>query len=757
MLQKSYRIIITGRVQGVGFRPYVHSVAGNYGLMGSVSNNEQGVIIYVSGEKQDIFRFYKKIISNPPVVSKIGSHHIEEINFKKYDNFKIIPSNKKNKLNVQLTPDFAICDECKKEISDPSDRRYLYPFTTCVNCGPRWSITQTFPFERENTSIHEFEMCEDCYEEYTNKLNRRYHSQTNSCKKCGVKLTLANKNGKLIKSHYKQTFKYIGGLISGGKIIAIKNSGGYLLCCDATNPVVVNRLRINKNRPNKPFAVLYPSLKLLKDDVGINETQEKALLSAERPVVIVTAKNIKDKLASKEIAPGLNQLGVMLPYTAILQLLANELTVPVVATSGNIHGSPIISDKKEAQSNLSEVADYFLHHNLKIANPQDDSVIKYTGKFNHEILLRRSRGYAPNYSVKPVKTDEKIMALGADLKSTVAFLPNDYLYISQYLGNLNNYDVYKRFTETSSKFISLFEQEPEVILSDKHPDYLSTQYANELCQHLGIKNRQIQHHKAHFAAVLGENELFNSNDPVLGVIWDGTGYGDDGQIWGGEFFKYEKNKMGRITHFDYFDWLAGDKMAREPKLSMLALANMDMYPIVEEKFSKEKQIIYQLLKEENSLKTSSVGRLFDAVASLLNICDYNTYEGEAAMLLENKLQDYKLEEYKIYCAGLIDNIIPTKSIFKKIVRDHKKGMSEQQIIGNFFYTLANYVFQIANFYKIKKIALGGGVFQNAVLIDMIREIGEEGYDLFFNKNLSPNDENISYGQLMYYLNCRNDN
>ncbi|MCF6295881.1 MAG: carbamoyltransferase HypF [Flavobacteriaceae bacterium] len=750
---KTYKIIITGQVQGVGFRPHVYVLAKLYNLTGTVSNNEEGVIIYVSGSKNNIFSFYNSLINSPPKVSKINHHSSQEIDIEKFDGFRIIPSQKNSKINLQLTPDFAICDDCEKEISNSKNRRYHYPFTTCVNCGPRWAITNTFPFERNHTSIVEFEMCDECKDEYTNPANRRFHSQTNSCSKCGIDLCLTDSEGKNIETSKHSLFKEIANLLFRGNIIAIKNTSGYLLCCNAENEKAVQQLRDKKNRPNKPFAVLYPSIEFLKTELTVNEEQLKSLNSTERPITIIPSYKYKGKIVINKVAPGLNQLGVMLPYSGILQLLANELSFPIIATSGNIHGSPIISNNDEAFDRLNNIADYFLHHNLKITHPQDDSVVKFSTKFNHEVLFRRSRGYAPNYFGGNLFANKKIMAMGGHLKSTLAYLPNDYIYISQYLGNLDNYEVYNRFAQTTTKFISLFEQSPDIILTDKHPAYQSTQFGIELSKKLKTNLYKIQHHKAHFASVLGEHQLFDNDDSIMGVIWDGTGYGDDGQIWGGEFFSYQSNNIERISHFEYFNWLAGDKMAKEPKLSLLSLADDNMQPQLAEKFSEKESAIYQSLKKNNKLKTSSVGRLFDAVASLLNICDINTYEGEAAILLENHITNYDLNSCKSYCTVLNGDPIPTKKLFYNLYLDFKKGNSKENIIANFLYTLATIIFQVANQNNTKKIAFSGGVFQNTVLVDVLKEVGEKEYKLYFNRNLSPNDENISFGQIMYYLHC----
>ena len=752
---KTFQITFSGQVQGVGFRPYVYSLAKDFSLHGTVSNNEEGVIVFVTGLEESILNFYNKIRQSPPPVSRIKNSNISHIETIGFDEFKIVPSKKGGQLNLSLTPDFAICQDCQNELMQKENKRFKYPFTTCVNCGPRWAITENFPFEREHTSINDFPMCDECIEEYTDSTNRRFHSQTNTCHTCGIDLFLSDNKGEKIEVLKGEMFKKIVNLLSDGRIIALKNTSGYLLCCNAENEQVVSQLRVKKNRPKKPFAVLFPSLEKLKQELMIDEVNKKSLTSTERPINIISLKGCSGKIALNEVAPGLNQLGVMLPYSGILQLLANELSFPIVATSGNIHGSPIISNNEDSFSKLKDVADYFLNHNLRIIHPQDDSVVKFSTKFKQEVLFRRSRGYAPNYFKASIDSDKKIMALGAHLKSSIAYYPNEYLYISQYLGNLDSFDVYRRFTKTALNFINLFEQKPQVILVDSHPTYESTLYGTELAQQFKSKLFNVQHHKAHFASVLGEHELFNSNEPILGVIWDGTGFGDDDQIWGGEFFKYQLNKIDRISHFEYFNWLAGDKMSKEPKLSFLSLSNTEMQPNLKEKFSKKELAIYQYLKAKNKLKTSSVGRLFDAVASLLGICDINTYEGEAAILLENQILDYNLNNCKSYCTDLVANLIPTEKLFYNLFLDFNKGNSRENVIANFLFTLASLIYQTADIHYIKNIACSGGVFQNTTLIDMVKELGKGEYKLFFNRNLAPNDENISFGQIMYYLHCSN--
>jgi len=749
---KTYKIFISGQVQGVGFRPFVYNLAKKYAIKGTVSNNEKGVVIYATQTRGSIELFYKEIIKNSPLVSRISTSEIEPVNFSEFDNFEIIPSSKKGHVNLPLTPDFAICDDCKKDIQNKKNKRYSYPFTTCVNCGPRWAITQSFPFERNHTSIDAFEMCDDCKKEYTNPEDRRFHSQTNTCSTCGIQLYLEDANSKKITTKKSTIFKKTAQLLKESKIIAIKNTSGYLLCCNAEDSEVVQKLRRLKNRPNKPFAVLFPSIEFLQKEIKLNEWQVKSLTSTERPITIISSKNYKGNLVLNEIAPKLNQLGVMLPYTGILQLLANELNFPIIATSGNIHGSPIISNNEDAIDKLKNIADYFLQHNLKITEPQDDSVLKFSFKFKQPILFRRSRGFAPNYFNTQLNTSEKIMAMGADLKSSVTFCPNQYIYVSQYLGNLENYDVYNRFLSMVNSFTKIFEQQPQVILVDKHPLYHSSKAGKELAQKSNTKLVEIQHHKAHFAAILGEHHLFDKK--VLGIVFDGTGLGDDNAIWGGEFFNYEKNEIKRINHIEYFDWLLGDKMAKEPRISLFSLASSKIDEILEKKFTSNELKTYTTLKRINTLKTSSVGRLFDAVASLLGITNFNTYEGEAAILLENLVINYNLKFCKSYLSS-IEKGISSKEIINNIFKDIKMGKSKKSIISNFLFTLASTIIEMAKTNNYKYVAFSGGVFQNTILVDMLIELAPKEIKLYFHKDLSPNDENISFGQLMYYIHIKN--
>jgi hydrogenase maturation protein HypF len=751
-LESTFRIVIQGRVQGVGFRPFVYRQARDYGIRGSVSNNEEGVIIHATGSKDKLTAFYESITGSPPPVSRVIHHFFEEIPLEEVGSFRIVSSTKTDQLNLQLTPDFALCPECKSELLDPENRRYGYPFISCVNCGPRWALTETFPFEREHTSMEVFRMCPECLGEYQNPADRRFHSQTNSCAACGIDFWVADPEGLRLPTHGGTPFQQLAEFLAGGHIIALKNTSGYLLCCDASNEAVVRSLRARKKRPAKPFAVLYPSMDLLEEDLPVRAEEREALRSVERPIVLLSSTSYQGQASLEAIAPGLDQLGVMLPYTGVLALLSEAFPHPLIATSGNIHGSPICYSEADAREKLRGVADYFFEHSLRIVHPQDDSDLRFTEPPAQRIVLRRSRGLAPNYS-RPVKkgAGSGLLALGGQLKSSIGYIPNDFLYVSEYLGSLDNFEVYQRFTRTVSDFNALFGQVPNGLLLDSHPDYLSTQHGMELSRKWDIPAFKIPHHKAHFAAILGEHDLFEQEDSVLGVIWDGTGYGEDGQIWGGEFFRYEQGRIRRVGQLDYYPWLSGDKMAREPRLSLFAL--LDGTPeLVRHKFTDEEWRLFSRLKTTGKLKTSSAGRLFDAASSLLGFCDLNSFEGEAAMLLESARRGFDLKKARPLLSLDPKGNIPSKILIGKLHGALLSGQDPSQIAGDFIFTLANLILEKAELESVGKIAFSGGVFQNAWLVTLLQHLNP-GFELFFHDEFSPNDENIPFGQLMYHLNC----
>jgi len=741
-LVTTYCIQVKGRVQGVGFRPFVYNLALQHELTGTVSNNQEGVLIYMNASKKGADNFLKAIKESAPRISIINQISISEVSPQNFSSFKIIPSKARGPLNLPLTPDFAICNSCKTEIEDPQNIRFDYPFTTCVNCGPRYAITTNFPFERAHTTLRSFHMCHSCEEEYQNPADKRFHSQTNTCSDCGIQLSLTNHSGTRININQNEVLDTITQLLLEGQIIAIKNTNGYLLCCDATKGEVIQTLRKRKQRPNKPFAVMYPSSESVKEDFEVSTVELHALDSEVAPIVIL--KNKQPSIATHEIAPNLHQTGVMLPHTALLHLLLKRLDTPIVATSGNIHGLPIIASETEAQKHLSSVADYFVHHNLDINFPQDDSVVKFVG--DQQIILRRSRGLAPS-NLSTSSGLINVLATGADLKSAFAIAKKEQTYISQYFGNLSSYDVLQRYHSTLEKFIQIFDVHPASVLIDKHPQYFSSQLGKEIANNHQISCKEIQHHKAHFASVLGEHNLFDSKEKVLGVVWDGTGLGDDNNIWGGEFFEYHSNRIIRVTHFDYFNSIANDKMAKEPRLSLFSLLEEEQKENIKSKFSSTEWQVYSKMLQSNQLKTSSVGRLFDAVASALELSDYNTYEGEAAMLLEQCASKYKGSNPFDLLEGVTYDTMPSAYIVNRVFKLYKEEQPKNQLAYSFIFTLAKSILREARKREIQIVACSGGVFQNSVLVNLLLE---SDLDIKLHQQLSPNDENIAYGQLQYF-------
>ncbi|QYH37893.1 carbamoyltransferase HypF [Algoriphagus sp. NBT04N3] len=747
-MQKTFEITISGQVQGVGFRPFVFKLAKEFAVKGTVCNNQDGVLINCNLSAKKAQRFLERILNDAPEISVIQSHSISEISFQEFKDFKIVPSESKQQVNIPLTPDIAICESCREEIRDTTNRRYAYAFTTCTNCGPRFSVTTQFPFERKNTTVDAFKMCVSCQEEYTNPDDRRFHSQTNSCGDCGIKLELQDYDGKQFYGDQRMLIEKASDLIRKGSILALKNTNGYLLCCDANNKTTIQRLREKKQRPAKPFALLYPSLDKIKKDFNLSSIEENAVTSSVAPIVILNPKESIDNLEKESIAPGLDHLGVMLPSSALLTLLMDELDIPIIATSGNMHGSPIISKKIDAIQKLAGLTDYFLHHDLGISFPQDDSVFRFVGE--QQLTLRRSRGLAPNY-LNARKSDDKILAMGAHLKSTFTFVPNFHTYVSPYFGNLDSYDVLERLQDNLKQFIELFQTPPNVVLVDEHPQYQSSILGRELAETWSAELVSVQHHKAHLASVLGEHGLFASEEKILGVVWDGTGLGEDEMIWGGEFFTYQNRAMERFLYFEYYDWLAADKMAKEPRLSLLSMLPDGEKQIAEKKFSKTEWKVYLKMLENNPLKTSSVGRLFDGVASLLGIIDVTSYEGEAAMLLENQAKKYVGNNEVDFLEGVVFENIPTKTIIQNIHQAMVDGFSIPRLAHSFIHTLALVIFKIAAQHNFSIIACSGGVFQNSILVEKLIKLGGDSkINIKFNRILSSNDENISFGQFSYY-------
>lgn len=753
---QTWHIHIEGQVQGVGFRPYVFLLAKEYGLKGWVNNSIDGVHIEINASEKTANNFYKKLIKKAPILAKITQHKMAVCGQKFFDNFQIIHSEERGKSNLLLTPDFAICPDCRNELFEEGNLRENYPFITCTNCGPRYSIIQTLPYDRERTTMEAFSMCKACQKEYDNPIDRRYYSQTNSCLASGIQMRLFDAQQQQINILQTEIINLIVRYWETGKIVAIKGIGGYLLTCDAANEMAIAKLRARKYRPSKPFALMFPDIFSLQEVAHLDKVVVNELSNHISPIVLVGLKAAKIKAS---IAPNLKQIGAMLPYTPLFDLLLKKFQQPIVATSGNISNSPIVFEDKKAIVELSQIADLVVTNNRKIVIPQDDSVLKYTTFKQQKIILRRARGLAPTYINPALKLPNKSMlAMGAMLKSTFSFLQQGNTYISQYIGDLAQFDTEESYKYTIQHFLKLLNNQPAILLVDKHPEYPSTLFGQQFADKWTIPIEPIQHHLAHFGAILGEHNLLHADEPILGVIWDGTGLGNDTQIWGGEFFKYENYDFLRCYHFDYFDFILGDKMPKEPRISALSACwdVMGAERFLKDKFTNTEWKIYnKLLAKENPLKTSSVGRIFDAVAALLGILDKQTYEGEAAMQLEAMATEYFKQHglafsSSYFMEGAHYYRIPTKSLMTNIIMDLQKGKAADFIAAKFHYSLMKLVKIVANNGKIKKIAFSGGVFQNGLLVDLIIHHLSADFDLYFHQQLSPNDENISFGQLVCY-------
>ena len=750
----TYHIHINGLVQGVGFRPFVCGLAKDFDIKGCVSNTNNGVHIEFNAPKELAEDFYMKIILHPPQNAIITNHHFEKIDPKSFSSFTINHSSKEDKPDLLLTPDIALCNACRLEMAAEKKKRYRYPFTTCLHCGPRYSIINELPYDREHTTMGHLQMCGSCSSEYNDIENRRHYSQTNSCEDCAIPMHFYSSSKNCLSNEEDEILKLADIELRRGCILAVKGVGGYLLLCDATNETSVNILRTRKQRPAKPFALLYADIEMASADVKLRSFEISALKSKSAPIVLCELKSmIASGICKQSIAPDLDKIGLMLPYSPLLLLIAESFGKPLIATSGNISGSPILYKDADALENLFEVADFVLTFDRDIVAPQDDSVIQFTDR-GQKIILRRSRGLAPNYFPNPFKImNDSVLAMGAELKSSFALLDQKNLYISQYLGDQGSVESQTCFKETLKHVSSLVKAKPEHIIIDKHPGYFVSQQGKQIAADLNNSLTAIQHHKAHFGAVLAENNLLDLKEPVLGFIWDGTGFGDDGQIWGSEVFIYQHKKMERVAHLDYFPQLLGDKMSKEPRLSALSL--LKNFPnkqfIIQKYFSKQEwQYYQQLLQQPGTLFTSSMGRFLDGIAAILGIRLYNTYEGEAAMQLETLARSCSYKSYDYYSIPIVNDRLDWNTFLIELLEDWQQKEDTAIMAWKVFFSLAKMIAFLSNHFYIDKVAFSGGVFQNALLTDLLIERLSYKRKLYFHQQLSPNDECIGFGQIACY-------
>ena len=601
------KVSVRGVVQGVGFRPFIYRLATELGLNGWVLNSAQGVFIEVEGVRDVLRQFLLRIDKEKPVRASIQSLESSFLDAVGYDRFEISHSEQIGPKTVLVLPDIATCSDCLREIMEPKDRRYRYPFTNCTNCGPRFTIVEALPYDRPNTSMKRFEMCADCYREYCDPMDRRFHAQPVACPCCGPNLELRDPDGSIVAQRDEALIQG-AQWVRKGKIVALKGLGGFQLIVDARNEAAIRELRARKGREEKPFALLYPSIELVRQDCHVSELEERLLLSPESPIVLLRRKVVPGPLGSS-VAPGNPCYGVMLPYTPLHHLFMRELGFPVVATSGNLSDEPICIDEREALERLAGIADFFLVHDRPIVRHVDDSVVRVI--LGRELVLRRARGYAPMpvHMRAPLPT---ILAVGAHLKNSVCLSVGTEVFISQHIGDLETVEAYSAFRNVVADFQRLYEASPDMIACDDHPDYLSTSYAAEL----QAKPHRVQHHWAHLLACMAENEL---EPPVLGISWDGTGYGSDGTIWGGEFLLAGETGFQRVGHFRQFRLPGGDAAVREPRRTALGVLyeamgenglNESSLAPVRDFSETELALIRQMLaKGFNSPVTSSVRQI----------------------------------------------------------------------------------------------------------------------------------------------------
>jgi len=756
-LSTNYHLHIQGIVQGVGFRPFVYRLARKHRLNGWVNNTNDGVHIEINADNKQSNSFYTELLNNLPPLAKVTRSTIHKADFAKYSAFDIIKSQNNIKPKLLLTPDVGMCNDCRDELNNPDNRRHGYPFITCTNCGPRYSIITKLPYDRPNTTMTGFKMCNVCDEEYNNPMERRHFSQTNSCPDCAVEMQLYER-GKLTQNF--TNLEYIVQQWQQGKIIAIKGIGGYLLMCDAANPKAVALLRERKHRPAKPFALMYPDMGSIKKDVYLSIAEEQELKSIHAPIVLLTTKENPELLspeATAEITHGLSKLGIMLPYTPLYELLLSKFKKPLVATSGNITDSTIIFQDDKAISELSKIADAILLNNRNIVGPQDDGVVQFSTKYEQKITLRRSRGKTPTYINPKLQVPTKtVLATGSMLKSVFGLLNEQNIYISQYLGNTESYDAQCNYEQIFNHFEKLLSPEIDAVVVDKHPDYFSTRFGQAVSKKTNVPLYMVQHHKAHFYSVLGENNLLDSTEKILGVIWDGTGLGDDGNIWGGEFFVYDSHQMTRDHLTGEFDFILADKMVLEPRIALLSIAREieGSEQRIKPKFTETEWKVYnKLLQKPDNLKSSSMGRLFDAAASLLFGFDVHSFEAEASMQLENRASQYYYNHPSSQINSYLEGVIP-ENIFtyltEKVITDLYNKSDRNLMAARFHVSLVDYIVKVANKSGLTQIAFSGGVFQNALILDIIQEKMKNNFTLYFQQEFSPNDEGIPFGQLMYY-------
>ena len=744
---KRAEIGITGIVQGIGFRPFIYNLAQKHSIRGWVLNNEKGVFIDAESEDGNLDRFIQDIPKLAPPLARIESFDVKYVEPLDYSTFEIRKSEEAQEKFVLISPDVATCDQCLSELSSPKNFRYRYPFINCTLCGPRFTIIQNIPYDRHKTTMAPFVMCPVCQKEYDDPSDRRFHAQPNACPACGPSLHLEDREGKEVPG---DPMVNTLDLLAKGRIVAIKGLGGFHLACDAKNQDAVSSLRSRKFREDKPFAVMCQDIVEVKKHCEVSEEEEKLLLNVERPIVIL--KRRKESTIAHAVAPYQDTLGVMLPYSPLHHLLLNGALKTLVMTSGNLSDEPISYENAEAFRRLSKIADYFLFHNREIHMRCDDSVTRiFEGK---PYILRRSRGYVP-FPIKLSFPVEMILACGGELKNTFCLTRGQYAFISHHIGDLENLETLSSFEEGIDHFKKLFYIEAKAVAYDLHPDYLSTQYALSISD---IPRIGVQHHHAHIVSAMAENGM---EGDVIGVALDGTGFGLDGTIWGGEFIRANLRDFDRLAHLKKVPMPGGSMAIKEPwRMAMVYLSEAFGDETTKLKIDLIRRIDPQkwdvlkkaIEKKINTPLTSSMGRFFDAISSLLSIRDEVHYEGQAAIELEMIADRGVKEEYPFHIQkDEKPMVVDSQEMIRGIVRDLIDGTPASKISGKFHRTIAGFIIETCESIRFKealnRVVLSGGVFQNIFLLSLVTEgLKRSGFDVYTHHVVPANDGGISLGQ-----------
>ena len=743
---KAYTIHVTGIVQGIGFRPFVSKLAHELRLVGTVRNDTSGVEIHIQGVDADCQLFVERLQSELPMHGRIDTLRVEPSTVQSLHSFTIILS-QGAKGNAFIGADMAPCEACLQDIQDPENRRFHYGFTNCTNCGPRYTIIESTPYDRHKTSMKAFPMCEECQGEYEDLEGRRYHAEPNACEQCGPMFTLQGTDGMVLATG-QDAIEQAKEYIQQGAIVALKGVGGYHLVCDALQENAVQTLRQRKGRPRKPLAVMAGSLETAKQYVYISEKEEELLLSPARPIVLLR-KVTEHNTVAPSVAPGMETLGILLPYAPYHYSLV-PFNALWVMTSANRSGDPVLYNDAQALEELQGIADYILTHNREIISPVDDSVVQVV--HDTSIMIRRSRGYVPvSIPVVALEKRSTMLAMGADMKAAFAMNRGSHAILSPYMGDMEHQRVQDLLWSTTKRYEDLFQLQPTEVIVDAHPNYYTSQCGRIYAEKYQLPVIEVQHHHAHVASVLAE---YNIQEPVLGICFDGTGYGTDGTLWGGEFLYCHQEHMERMAHLSYAPLPGGEVAVREPWRQALWYVNQ-IYPsggptVIEEwkkTLPKGWELLEKMMPHMQMIRSSSGGRLFDTVASLLGVGHEHLYDAQLAIELEQLALS---ERGTILDMKLDGTVLDTMSLVRSVIEQLECGESVAKISANFHRTLIYYIGQMAKQCckerQISHIVLCGGVFQNRILLEgVIRELEE--YHIHIPNQSPLNDGGIALGQL----------